>query len=236
MSAILPRRLVQKTYTERNRYGQLFPAIRSLEQAFGLRFRRILSYGCSSGEECITLHEIFPDALVIGTDANPDMIRSARQACAQTNRIYIRPYKKFWNESDKFDLICCMSVLFEMPFQFIPKRDWQAMLADERRQSALETFAKGLEGKFSFNEFDAIIAGLDRRLRQGGLLIVHNANYRLMETSVGTKYEPILLPGRNLETMPKLTKNYAPIDQDDYTEVVFRKRVTGIRRYLPRYR
>lgn len=40
--------------------------------------KRILSFGCSTGEECQTLKGHFPDAEVIGCDINPDVLRTAK--------------------------------------------------------------------------------------------------------------------------------------------------------------
>ncbi|MCA8907783.1 MAG: class I SAM-dependent methyltransferase [Rhodospirillaceae bacterium] len=219
-----PRRLIKKTYTERNRYGWLFPALRSLECAFDMRFRRILSYGCSSGLECLTLRDLFPDAIVVGTDANPEMIEEARKTCDEDTNILITPYDEFWSITDHFDMICCMSVLFEIQTQYIPKPEWVSRMASsEHRLSTLQGFGAWLETKFPFSEFESIVSGLDKRLNGGGLMVLMNANYRLLETSFGQNYQAILFPGTNIETMPKFHRDYGVIDQAEYTEIVFRK-------------
>jgi cyclopropane fatty-acyl-phospholipid synthase-like methyltransferase len=221
----MPRRLIEKTYTEMHRYGHLFPAIRGLEQAFDLNFHRILSYGCSSGEECLTLAELFPDAKIYGTDANPEMTDAAAMRCAGNSRITIIPYKKFWKEKGQFDMICCMSVLFEIPYLFMPKTEWDAkMKIPAERGPALDFFAEKLSGKFPFEEFEHMVSGLDRRLKAGGLMVLQNANYRLPQTAFGANYWPVTFPGANLETMPKLSRDYRVIDQKDFTEIVFRKK------------
>lgn len=220
-----PRRLIEKTYTELNRYGRLFPAIRDVEQAFELRFRKVLSYGCSSGEECLTLAELFPEATICGTDANPDMVGAATEKCSGNGRITIVPYESFWKSGQQFDLICCMSVLFEIPYLFMPKQEWDPKMrnADERH-AALEFFARNLASKFPFEEFEQIVSGLDNHLKPGGLMVLQNANYRLPETRLGSNYRPIVFPGKNIETMPKLSRDYGVIDQDMFTEIMFRKK------------
>ena len=225
MEATPARVLIQKTYTEMHRYGHLFPAIRNIEQAFDLKFRRILSYGCSSGEECLTLAELFPDARIFGTDANPEMVAAATEKCAGNPRITIIPYDRFWKEKGRtIDLVCCMSVLFEIPHIFMPKQEWEAKLANPaQRAGALDFFAKSLAKKFPFEEFEGIVSALDRRLRPGGLMVLQNANYRMVETAVGQNYRAITVPGANIETMPKLSREYEVIDQNKLTEIVFRK-------------
>ena len=53
--------------TALNRYPEIFAcAANAAPDA-----RRILSFGCSTGEECVTLASYFPAAQIVGTDINP---------------------------------------------------------------------------------------------------------------------------------------------------------------------
>ena len=53
--------------TSLDRYPEIFAAaVAAVPEA-----RRILSFGCSTGEECVTLASYFPGALIVGTDINP---------------------------------------------------------------------------------------------------------------------------------------------------------------------
>jgi trans-aconitate methyltransferase len=58
--------------TALNRYPEVFAA--PAPDA-----RRILSFGCSTGEECVTLAEYFPKAEIVGADINPVILLQARK-------------------------------------------------------------------------------------------------------------------------------------------------------------
>jgi trans-aconitate methyltransferase len=61
--------------TALDRYPEVFAAA----AAAAPDARRILSFGCSSGEECVTLAEYFPKAEIIGADINPVILLQARK-------------------------------------------------------------------------------------------------------------------------------------------------------------
>ena len=53
--------------TALNRYPEIFACAANAAPDT----RRILSFGCSTGEECVTLASYFPAAQIVGTDINP---------------------------------------------------------------------------------------------------------------------------------------------------------------------
>jgi chemotaxis methyl-accepting protein methylase len=53
-----------------NRYPEIFTEVKTKYPTP----RRILSFGCSTGEECITLHTYFPRSRVIGFDIDNKII------------------------------------------------------------------------------------------------------------------------------------------------------------------
>ncbi|MCP0913854.1 class I SAM-dependent methyltransferase [Legionella sp. 27cVA30] len=219
------RPLVHKTYTCMHRYRELFLFLQQIHKAFDLNFRHILSFGCSSGEECLTLKELFPNAKIFGTDILSEMVGKATEFCALEANINILPYETFWQDNDQYDLVCCMSVLLELQYQFMKKPHWHTLVENEDPQKKLlayELVIKNLKLKFPFSEFENIVTLLDTRVRPGGILVLHNTNYRFLETKVGANYDPIILPGKNYETIPKWHANDEPVFHD-YTEVIFRK-------------
>jgi len=218
------RPFVHKTYTCMHRYGELFRFLQQINAAFDLNFKKILSFGCSSGEECLTLKELFPEAKVSGTDVLPDMVEKATEFCAHEKDINILPYPHFWQTNDQFDLVSCMSVLLELQYQFLRKPHWHAMIDNpEKKLSAYQIVIEKLKVKFPFSEFERVVTLLDSYVKPGGILVIHNANYRFLETKVGASYDPICLPGKNYETIPKWHRDDRPVLHDDYTEVIFRK-------------
>lgn len=220
-----PRLLVAKTKTSKYRYGHLFPAIRDILDAFDFPVRNALSYGCATGEECLTLAELFPEARVTGTDANADMVAAATALHAANPRVRIVPYDAFWQTPDQYDLVCCMSVLFEYPMTAFDQSVWRARRADPQGKAEIEQeFATWLATKFPFSEFESIAGLISSRVRSGGLLVIFNANYRFADTAAGRDYKVIRLPGTNLETMPKCTPDNVLIQQTDHSDILFRKK------------
>ena len=61
--------------TALNRYPEIFAAA----AAAAPNAQRILSFGCSTGEECVTLANYFPGAQIVGTDINPLNLLKARK-------------------------------------------------------------------------------------------------------------------------------------------------------------
>jgi hypothetical protein len=61
--------------TALDRYPEIFAAA----AAAAPNARRILSFGCSTGEECVTLANYFPNAQIVGTDINPVNLLKARR-------------------------------------------------------------------------------------------------------------------------------------------------------------
>lgn len=220
------RPLISKTYTRMNRYEEIFRFLSQIHEAFGLRFRTILSYGCASGEECLTLKAMFPHAKIVGTDILSEMVEKARALCQHEPDIEILPFDAFWKDRRRYDLVCCMSVLIELPFQFVSKKAYEAAMDEPASRLAMYTQVLArLTLKFPFSEFQRVTKLLDAKIRGGGIFVLHNANYRFMETSAGRKkYLPIFLPGKNYETMPKADKKGQAVIHDEYTEVIFRKR------------
>ena len=63
-------------HTEVDRYPQLFDAL--AERLSGIEAPRILSFGCSTGEEVLTLKAHFPGAEVFGCDIDWFNLRASR--------------------------------------------------------------------------------------------------------------------------------------------------------------
>jgi chemotaxis methyl-accepting protein methylase len=88
-------------YTEYNRYPEVFTEVKKIVNDN----KKILSFGCSYGLECLTLkNEYFFNSEIDGYDIN--------------NNIQVNPNFNFYNDYNKlktYDLIFCMSVLCKWP-------------------------------------------------------------------------------------------------------------------------
>ena len=126
---------------------------------------RILSFGCSTGEECVTLAEYFPAALIIGTDINPLNLWKARKF--QSERIrFVYAVDCLLKRFGAFDAVFCMAVLRT------PRREQVAR-------------------HYPFERFEERVLFLNSLVRPGGLLVIQNSSYRFSDTANRSHYEPI---------------------------------------------
>ena len=92
--------------TALNRYPEIFTAA----AAAAPNAQRILSFGCSTGEECVTLASYFTSAQIIGTDINPVNLLKARKHRSEQIR-FVYASDGALNEFGGFDAVFCMAVL-----------------------------------------------------------------------------------------------------------------------------
>lgn len=90
--------------TSENRHTALFESLRP----HVADRPRILSFGCSTGEEVLALSRTFPGADVLGAEVDPERIETARKLTGRQ----IAPLPEL--EGD-FDLIAAMSVFCRWP-------------------------------------------------------------------------------------------------------------------------
>lgn len=163
-----PRAQTASNRTALDRYPELFrTAATTLPEA-----RRVLSFGCSTGEECATLSNYFPKADIVGVDINRANLRLAR-------RRFDRPRIQFVHSEDgrltqlaPFDAIFCMAVL-------------------RTRGAARNKFRARAIAAYPFSRFEEQVLFLDDLLRVGGLLVMHSTTYRFRDTALAPRYEVI---------------------------------------------
>ena len=155
-------------YTWLNRYPLLF----DLAAEMAPDARRILSFGCSIGEELISLRNRFAYAEIVGAEINPRSRAIARGRVAADPRTTVIAPERI---AGSFDLVFALSVL---------QRDPRGL------KSEME--ARHLAALYPFARFDAGVRSLVERLRPGGFLIVANALYRVEDSSAAVELEPIV--------------------------------------------
>lgn len=142
-----------------------YPAIFAAAAAAIPDARRVLSFGCSTGEECVSLANYFPSALVVGADVN--LFSLAKAMKHRSDRIrFVYASDRILRKFGEFDAVFCMSVLRT------PKAD---RVADS----------------YPFAVFEERVLFLESLVRPGGLLAVHNGTYRLVDTAHRGKYMKI---------------------------------------------
>jgi hypothetical protein len=152
--------------TALNRYPEIFTAA----AAAAPNAQRILSFGCSTGEECVTLASYFPSAQIIGTDINPvNLLKARKHRCERIRFVYASD--RALNGFGGFDAVFCMAVL----------RTWKrARIADS----------------YPFDRFAERALFLESLVRLGGLLVIHGATYRFGDTAHQCTYEAIPVTAR----------------------------------------
>jgi len=163
-----------KASTRLDRYPELMSFVRD-RIGHGNPAPRILSFGCSTGEECLTLHQYFPAARIVGVDINTALLNHARRSCQHLldRKVSLYHSSKLDDEPDgAFDVIFCMSVLLRHP-------DTKTL--------------QDCGHIYPFTDYDDEVIRLDRVLRVGGFLVIQNSTFRFADSSVSGRYR--VVPG-----------------------------------------
>jgi SAM-dependent methyltransferase len=153
-------------FTADDRYPDLF----DLAAKIAPGAQRILSFGCSTGEELKAIRRRFRGAEIVGAEINPRSRRIAARRTAGDGRTRVVPPQAI---DGTFDTIFALAV-----FQREPHK-------------VTETEAQDISSLYPFARFDTAVTELVGRLRPGGLLCVTNAQYRLEDSSAAAELEPV---------------------------------------------
>ncbi|MBL4702491.1 MAG: class I SAM-dependent methyltransferase [Phycisphaeraceae bacterium] len=156
-------------FTKMDRYPLLFNACRMYH--INKPALRLLSFGCSTGEEVLTLGQYFPQAQIVGVDINPWNIKTAQQRCDQPRMSIYHTDDPAWQMQDGYDAIFCLAVL-----QRTENRT-------QNPQSSGEIYP--------FSRFDHQLTQLDSYLKQEGLMTLDEADYRFEDATVAEHYQPL---------------------------------------------
>ena len=154
------------TYTSEERYPFLFDLVAKLAP----NAERVLSFGCSTGEEVVALRSRFPEAEIIGLEINGRSRRIASRRLQHDIRAAVmRPGRV----RGTFDVVLALAVLQREP----------------HRVDAMGT--KDLTPYYPFARFDRAVCDLARLLRKDGLLCVINTQYRVEDSAAAPDLIPI---------------------------------------------
>lgn len=167
----------RSTYTTLNRYPLLFNQCRLLLQ--DVKQPALLSYGCSTGEEVISLSYYLPEARIMGVDINPRCIRICNKKNRNALHVFCEVGDPLFTKSGLFDAIFCMAV-----FQRIENRPY----IPGRRATG-----------FTFQVFEAEIELLHNKLRTGGYFFITESDFSFLDTRFAACYEPVIFEGNMRE-------------------------------------
>lgn len=116
MKAFNSKRLQQTTsMTAMNRYPTIFSGCRDyFEREDNIK---ILSYGCSTGEEVLTLRQYFPNATIVGAEINEHSLKICHSHKVDRKIKFIRSIPRHIEKEGPFDIVFCMAVLQRTPHQ-----------------------------------------------------------------------------------------------------------------------
>ena len=170
-----PNRVQQTTQrTWYNRYPEVFQTCKDYLDAMDrkdIKNIKILSYGCCTGEEVVTLRDYFPEAVIVGAEINQRSLEICRERKLDDKIKFILSSPKNIMEHGPYDAVFCMAVLQRLP-DYVAKKK-----------------ISSLKKRYPFEKFEKQIEELDGYVKEDGLLIVHNTQYELMDTKVSEQYE-----------------------------------------------
>lgn len=154
--------------TSANRYPVEFAA---LAEALAVTEPAILSFGCSSGEELISLRQQFPTARMHGVDINPVAVRVARKLVAGDSAITVaRAGDASDLEPSSYDVVTALAVFRHADLNEAPPR---------------------CDPILRFADFERTVNGLAGCVRPGGLFVIRHANFRFTDCSVAAGFEAV---------------------------------------------
>lgn len=147
------------TFTLLDRYPRHFAAAQT--ELSDITAPAILSFGCSSGEEVVSLRRHFPTARLVGAEINPVQLAACAQLPADPQITFIRSTHDAITELGPYDAIFCMAVLQRFPHVV--------------EQRGIRNIAK----RYPFAHFSREVKFLADQLRPGGLLVIDHCQYRV---------------------------------------------------------
>jgi len=134
----------------------------------GIPHPKILSFGCSTGEELHSIKKYISSADIVGVDINQRAIRIAKKRNPGGAFRYFHSLDNAWKVEAHYDCIFALAV-----FQKTEHRD-------PNRKTALDSF--------TFNKFEEMVVQLDSMLKKKGLLIIEHSDYAFQDLQISEKY------------------------------------------------
>ncbi len=158
------------THTAANRYPGIFRTVRAWldkNKQTNSQPLRILSFGCSSGEEMLTLRAYFPEATIVGCDTNIEMLRRSQRILRGDQGITFFSSPENIDAFGPYDAIFAMSVLCQFP---------------------TSRTVTNLSELFPFQLFERLALNLANNIKPGGVFCLFNSNYLFNELSCSNEF------------------------------------------------
>lgn len=171
------RKLVREQHqltstTSPDRYPELFHEVQvSIDKT--VENPSILSFGCSTGEECFSLKTYFAKAKLTGVDINNVNLRKARRKNVSDDITFLYSTPENIARHGKYDVIFALSVLCR----------WEDT-KDIEDCSEIYPFEK-------FAETTQMLAD---QVKPVGLFVIYNSNFRFEDTAAAKNFEVVHTP------------------------------------------
>ncbi len=166
---------------------------------------RILSYGCAAGEEVTSLRGYFPDAMLVGAEINPALLRICRKLPHDPQRVFIESRRDTIAAHGPYDAIFAMAVFTRRPNE-----------VDERG-------LRDISGHYPFALFAADLRFLADQVAPGGLLIVEHAQYLVEDALRGMPFSAVPGLGNWLAKGPRFDPQGIQIEPQPCISRIFRR-------------
>jgi len=198
------------TLTRLNRYPRIFTFVQ--EQLSAVEAPRLLSFGCSTGEEVFTLRRYFPQAEIVGLDINRRSIETCRKRQKRSGDAHIRfewAASASGEPDESYDAIFCIAVL--------------------RHGDAGVSRPDDCTHLIRFEDFERTVEEFCRLLKPGGYLTICHSNFRFADTGIAADFEvvPGIEPVQPTEATPLYGRDNRLLANAFYDDTVFRKRKAG---------
>lgn len=195
--------------TSDDRYPRIFRFVR--DELGDRPDVRLLSFGCSTGEEVFSLRRYFPQAAITGIDVNARHIAACRERLRRSGDARVsfeRAGTAGHVATASCDAIFCMAVF--------------------RHGDLHSPVAHRCDHRIRFEAFERTLGDLARCLRPGGLLAIRHSNFRFRDTAVAADFDVVLSvgDGRPDPGTPLYGRDDRLLPGLGYNDAVFRKRIS----------
>ena len=186
-------------YTRADRYPPLFRAAQ--KHLAGCEDLRLLSFGCATGEELVTMRRYFPGAYLKGLDITPAAIAKARARVPAADFAVAGSTEA--EPSESYHAIFCLAVLRHGDLGRLRPARCDALLR--------------------FTDFERLTTDFARCLKPGGLLAIRHSNFRFEDTAAAAAFTLLLRAPRFADT-PKYGPDNRRLPDEAREIVLWRKR------------
>jgi len=191
--------------TRPNRYPEIFAWLRETLAADPTP--RILSFGCSTGEEIVTLKSYLPQAHITGIDINRgNLIEAAAKTRGFGDSVRLIEASSLADEPpDYYDAILCLTVLLNRKLRLEQLTDSSAILP--------------------FAQFEAAVTDIARCVKPGGYLVIYGTNFDFGDTAIAAQFAPSAFQPKPEETpAPAFSRENRLIPGRTHDEAIYQRR------------